>query len=995
MKKGFTLVELLGVIVILTVIGVIAVPTVLNMYRGSKEELSDLTEQVLITSTKAYVNDNENDFPVNNGNVYCVSLKRVVSENYLKTPVIDSNTGEEIDLDKIVQVKVTNGTYDISLNDSCVIYVNEPFTMTAPDGVINEHGWAKEDFNVSVSGDGLTAYKYCISDKMCKPNTTVNASSGLIPINTEGIHYLCAHGINAEGNTDVQCNVYRLDKTDPVIGSIALSGTEGLNGYYVSNVYVSNTPSTDALSGILTDVLSPNAGNVTTDTEGTIYTLTATDKAGNTSSTSYTLKIDKTVPSNGTVVFEGTKGENDWYISDVTVKLNNTSEYTMTSNVSSITSDTKGTTVTVKTIDKAGNENPKDYVIKVDKTKPVIGTFNIVGTLGDNGWYTSDLTISAIDGSDATSGHVSSTVDITSITSNTDGTAVTLITKNGAGLTSTDTVTIKVDKDKPILIAKDGPFEIYKGDNVDSKTYFNTPTYSISGEESYTCTPSNTSSLAVGTRTVSCTATGGNGLTATASVDITINPKTHLATLTVVNGTGGSSQTIVEGEDGTWTVTANTGYTTDGATFSPVGCGTLNGNTVTISNVTSETTCTVEMPWAVLVFKERLLADNKTIKVRTNFDDPFTDVNIGTLYKATGNETETGDDVYYFAGNAQNNWVKFGTYTKNFNVYNSDCRPSSYMATEALCKSNLSTGCTCSAVKYASANDEIYWRIIRTNEDGGIRLLYVGPNPKTTTTGHIGMSYFSASSTGYSGGTGVNNTRYVGYMYGTAGSLTNNRRNTTNSTIKGVVDSWYSTYINTNYGKYVSKTAVYCNDRSGDNYNTTYTMDYAGTLRLKNADVVLPSYKCGNNEFREQYSDANVADKFTASTTTGNGKLTYPVALITADEVIYAGETGSWIMWNGNTATNTLVVDEDFWTMTPENYQGTDQFTANYTDAYGFRVRTSSGKEGKVYHTWIGADNTVRPVLSLKSCVKVTQGDGSVDNPYIVSIDDVCASAIN
>ena len=111
MKKGFTLVELLGVIVILTVIGFIAVPTALNMYRGSKEELSDLAEQVLITSTKSYVNDNENDFPIYNGNVYCVSLKKVVRENYLKTPVIDANTGEEIDLNKIVEVKVKNNDY--------------------------------------------------------------------------------------------------------------------------------------------------------------------------------------------------------------------------------------------------------------------------------------------------------------------------------------------------------------------------------------------------------------------------------------------------------------------------------------------------------------------------------------------------------------------------------------------------------------------------------------------------------------------------------------------------------------------------------------------------------------------------------------------------------------------------------------------------------------------------------------------------------------------
>jgi len=88
-----------------------------------------------------------------------------------------------------------------------------------------------------------------------------------------------------------------------------------------------------------------------------------------------------------------------------------------------------------------------------------------------------------------------------------------------------------------------------------------------------------------------------------------------------------------------------------------------------------------------------LLQDNPTILTRTDFSTAFTDTNTGTLYKASGNETEDGSDVYYFAGNAQNNWVKFGK---------------------------------------DQDNADLYWRIIRINEDGSVRLLYIGPDLSTT-----------------------------------------------------------------------------------------------------------------------------------------------------------------------------------------------------------------------------------------------------------------------
>lgn len=129
----------------------------------------------------------------------------------------------------------------------------------------------------------------------------------------------------------------------------------------------------------------------------------------------------------------------------------------------------------------------------------------------------------------------------------------------------------------------------------------------------------------------------------------------------------------------------------------------------------------------------------------------------------------------------------------------------------------------------------------------------------------------------------VDDNAYVGYMYGTAGSSTyeSTHSNSTNSLIKNAVDQWYDkNIVNTGYEDYVAD-AIYCNDRSvyeGTGIGTTETT-YMPENRLLSST---PTLKCVNKN-----------DRFTKSTTLGNGKLTKKVGVVTVDEVMYAGATSS------------------------------------------------------------------------------------------------------
>ena len=316
-----------------------------------------------------------------------------------------------------------------------------------------------------------------------------------------------------------------------------------------------------------------------------------------------------------------------------------------------------------------------------------------------------------------------------------------------------------------------------------------------------------------------------------------------------------------------------------------------------------------------LTLLTQLLADKSTKLTRTDFGSVLTTDNTKTLY--TG--TEYGTTVYYFAGNATDNWVKFG---KN------------------------------------ASNQDLYWRIIRTNADGGVRLLYHGTS--TTATDAV-INTSTAFNTIY------NNPMYVGYMYGTSGSLVNNRTNANNSTIKTTIDNWYKDNLNTNYGKYISTTAVYCNDRSVTNgtYSTSSSFDYAACTRLGSNKT--PSYDCSVTE-----------DKFTVDTSTGNGKLTYPIALMTADEVSFAGglwnkNAPTWYYYNSAKGSSTG--STWWWLLSPYDWRGS---YARVFSVYG------SSSPGYLYDDYVYNASGVRPAISLKFCTLYSTGNGSASDPYTI-----------
>ncbi len=183
------------------------------------------------------------------------------------------------------------------------------------------------------------------------------------------------------------------------------------------------------------------------------------------------------------------------------------------------------------------------------------------------------------------------------------------------------------------------------------------------------------------------------------------------------------------------------------------------------------------------------------------------------------------------------------------------------------------------------------------------------------------------------------------------------------STIKTKIDTWYKTNIqDKNYANYLSDN-LFCNDRSitsGDGFSLNETTYYGAYQRIVNKKE--PSYKCPRK-----------IDQFTVSSTTtlGNGELTYPVGLLSADEVAYAGGKHEY-----NNREYYLATGEYYWLGSPSSFYSWN------ADAYGWRVDSSGYLRP---WAWVSTSLGIRPVINLKATTQITEGNGTVSNPYIIS----------
>ena len=114
-NKGFTLVELIGIIIILGLTIIIGVPSLLNTLKSNENTEYETFKETLYLATETYISDNINsleNFSVS-GDTITISIESLIDSKLIKANYVSQNTDKTI---KGIKVTILNdGSYQYEI----------------------------------------------------------------------------------------------------------------------------------------------------------------------------------------------------------------------------------------------------------------------------------------------------------------------------------------------------------------------------------------------------------------------------------------------------------------------------------------------------------------------------------------------------------------------------------------------------------------------------------------------------------------------------------------------------------------------------------------------------------------------------------------------------------------------------------------------------------------------------------------------------------------
>ena len=299
-----------------------------------------------------------------------------------------------------------------------------------------------------------------------------------------------------------------------------------------------------------------------------------------------------------------------------------------------------------------------------------------------------------------------------------------------------------------------------------------------------------------------------------------------------------------------------------------------------------------------------------------------TDFNTVTagLYKA---QDDLGTS-YYFRGNVENNLINFIKVREQTAGWIPDGIDDAVFETQEACEQEMSAAGIYTNCEYVEGgNIFLRWKIIRINGDGSIRLAYNG--------------------TSFDSSEGVITDVY--YNPGVSADFNEA------SNVVIALDNWYDTNLK-NYSQHIAD-GIFCNDKE-ETGEYEYYDDLGNPVLEKDAFNISATFAAKKRIKNKapELTCTNKSDRYTTSDKLGNGLLSNPIGLITADEA--------------------LMSSYNLYTLTMSPYSSDNIVTVGINIVYTYNGELNPVVEGNI--------NLV-PVINLKADVKFT-GNGTTDSPY-------------
>ena len=434
---GFTLVELLAVIVILAILSSLAIVSYNKIVEKSKKAYYKTEEEMLNNAGKEFFNDNKGKLPTAGGEKSCVSLNTLIKFRYIEKILDYNKKACNVNTSKVCAAKLSDTKYlytpylDCNNTYQTETY-NKPtiqFSLAKGTNITNTPNkdyqmklTISDSANSSKLNPGVASYRYVIYKKIANKDDLVFYDTGWktykdqtklertvnITLDSKGTYYLKAWAYNRGGeNSDAESGsvilTYILDCSKQIkfIAKNYTNGTWTNNNINVDIEKKGAVESFDVLlnnnstQDILFSKYMAKIYNAKITKEGiSNLEVVCYDDEGNTSKVkSNDYKIDKTKP---TCTVTGSNTTNSWSKEDILLQANcidnGGSGCKQKTVEKKITTDTSTSSITIQVADNAGNTNTCSGSSYLDKTSPTC-TVTATGTVGKDNWYTSNVSI--------------------------------------------------------------------------------------------------------------------------------------------------------------------------------------------------------------------------------------------------------------------------------------------------------------------------------------------------------------------------------------------------------------------------------------------------------------------------------------------------------------------------------------------------------------------------------------------------------------------------
>ncbi len=142
-QKGFTLAELLGVIVIIGLLLLLIIPLIINGVKNREDDVEQTQNNIIFEAVGEYLDLDKDKYPSVPGNIYCVSLQELIDAGKLVDPVKKIVEEGNYDTNFTIEVIISKeGTRKYSIADGeCKTHISKEIEFLINPG---NNKWSKE-----------------------------------------------------------------------------------------------------------------------------------------------------------------------------------------------------------------------------------------------------------------------------------------------------------------------------------------------------------------------------------------------------------------------------------------------------------------------------------------------------------------------------------------------------------------------------------------------------------------------------------------------------------------------------------------------------------------------------------------------------------------------------------------------------------------------------------------------------------------------------------